>query len=50
MISSALSHAGMKVAKRMKMRQTYIIFGLMRLVTRRDRGAIRGEDRLETRV
>jgi hypothetical protein len=31
------------------MRKTYIIFGSMRLVTRRDRGAVRGEDRLETR-
>jgi hypothetical protein len=33
----------------MKMRKTYIIFGSTRLVTRRDRGAVRGEDRLEMR-
>jgi hypothetical protein len=33
----------------MKMRKTYIIFGSTRLVTRWDRGAVRGEDRLETR-
>jgi hypothetical protein len=39
----------MKVAKRMKMRKTYIIFGSTRMVTRRDRGTVRGEDRLETR-
>jgi hypothetical protein len=31
------------------MRRTYIIFGSMRLVTRRDRGAVRCEDRLEVR-
>jgi hypothetical protein len=38
----------MKVAKRMKMRKTYIIFGSTRLVMRRDRGVVKGEDRLET--
>jgi hypothetical protein len=32
----------------MKMRKTYIIFGSRRLVTTRDRGAVIGEDRLET--
>jgi hypothetical protein len=31
------------------MRKTYIISGSTRLVTRRDRGAVRGEDRLEAR-
>jgi hypothetical protein len=31
------------------MRKTYIIFGSTRLVTTRDRGAVIGEDRLETR-
>jgi hypothetical protein len=39
----------MKVAKRMKIRKTYIMCGLTRLVTRRDREAIFGEDRLQTR-
>jgi hypothetical protein len=33
----------------MKMRKTYVIFGSTRLVTRRDRGAVRGEGHLETR-
>jgi hypothetical protein len=33
----------------MEMRKTYIISGSTRLVTRRDRGAVRGEDRLEAR-
>jgi hypothetical protein len=31
----------------MEMRKTYVIFGSTRLVTRPDRGAVRGEDRLE---
>jgi hypothetical protein len=30
------------------MRKTYIMCGLMRLATRRDRGAVFGEDRLQT--
>jgi hypothetical protein len=33
----------------MEIRKTYIIFGSTRLVTSRDRSAVRGEDRLEAR-
>ena len=50
-ISSALSHEGKEVGKMMRMRKTYIRYGggSMRLPPRRDRGAVCGEGRLETR-